>query len=339
MTTRATIRTLLFFGSLVLVLGISATGQDASDVISEINGIKITRGELENSQGNKLLQARYQFYLAEQKALEEYIDNRLLQLEAGKEKISVEELLDREVISKVVNPTDDQLRIYYEDLNIKEPFESIRGKILDHIRQRRIAIARAAYLEKLRERSTVIVTLAPPSADFPLDGSPRLGPENAPVRLVEFADYQCPYCAKVNPTLRKLKEEFGDKLSLYFKDMPLQMHPNARKAAEAARCAGEQQNYWPYHDMLFTKGQLEVEQLKQYARDLKLDGTQFDKCLDSGAQAAAVEKDFAIAQQLGLNGTPSFFLNGQYFSGAVDYNTLREMVVKELAKKPQIAKN
>jgi protein-disulfide isomerase len=178
----------------------------------------------------------------------------------------------------------------------------------------------------------VLITLAPPSADFPLEGAPRLGPENAPVRLVEFADYQCPYCAKVNPHIAKLREEFGDKVSVYFKDLPLQMHANARKAAEAARCAGDQNKFWEFHDQLFRSAQLEVPQLKQQARDMKLDGDKFDKCLDEGTQASAVQKDLTDAQALGLSGTPAFFLNGQYFSGAVDYNTIRDMVNQQLTK-------
>jgi predicted DsbA family dithiol-disulfide isomerase len=300
--------------------------------VSEINGQKITRADLEKAQGNKLLQARYQYYQAELKALDEFIENRLLQDEARKRNMSVDELLDKEVVSKIQNPTDEQLQFFYDDLNVKDSFANLRDKIFDHVRQRRIAKQRAAFIESIRTKSEVLITLAPPSADFPLEGAPRLGPENAPVRLVEFADYQCPYCAKVNPHIAKLREEFGDKVSVYFKDLPLQMHANARKAAEAARCAGDQNKFWEFHDQLFRSAQLEVPQLKQQARDLKLDADKFDKCLDEGTQAAAVQKDLTDAQQLGLSGTPAFFLNGQYFSGAVDYNTIRDMVNQQLTK-------
>ncbi|HET9698131.1 MAG TPA: thioredoxin domain-containing protein [Terriglobales bacterium] len=316
----------------VMILGSSLFAQQSTDVVSEINGQKITRADLEKAQGNKLLQARYQYYQAELKALDEYIENKLLEDEARKRNMSVDELLDKEVVSKVQNPTDEQLQFFYDDLNVKDSFANLRDKIFDHVRQRRIAKLRAAFIESIRTKSEVLITLAPPSADFPLEGAPRLGPENAPVRLVEFADYQCPYCAKVNPHIAKLRQEFGDKVSVYFKDLPLQMHANARKAAEAARCAGDQNKYWEYHDQLFKTNQLEPQALKQMARDMKLDGDKFDKCLDEGAQAAAVQKDLADAQQLGLSGTPAFFLNGQYFSGAVDYNTIRDMVNQQLTK-------
>jgi predicted DsbA family dithiol-disulfide isomerase len=323
---------LLLILAAVIALGTSLFAQNSTDVVSEINGQKITRADLEKAQGNKLLQARYQYYQAELKALDEFIENRLLQDEARKRNMSVDELLDKEVVSKIQNPTDEQLQFFYDDLNVKDSFANLRDKIFDHVRQRRIAKQRAAFIESIRTKSEVLITLAPPSADFPLEGAPRLGPENAPVRLVEFADYQCPYCAKVNPHIAKLREEFGDKVSVYFKDLPLQMHANARKAAEAARCAGDQNKFWEFHDQLFRSAQLEVPQLKQQARDLKLDADKFDKCLDEGTQAAAVQKDLTDAQQLGLSGTPAFFLNGQYFSGAVDYNTIRDMVNQQLTK-------
>jgi protein-disulfide isomerase len=325
--------------ALVVTLGGTLFSQvHSTDVVSEINGEKITQADLEKAQGNKLLQARYQYFLAEQKVLDEFIENRLLENEAKRQNVSVEELLDKEVISKVQNPTEEQLQFFYDDVNTKESYSALRDKIFDHVRQRRIAKARAAYIESLRAKSTVIVTLAPPSADFPLEGAPRLGPQDAPVRLVEFADYQCPYCAKVNPHIAKLRQEFGDKISVYYKDLPLQMHANARKAAEAARCAGDQNKYWEYHDQLYKTSQLETQNLKQIARDMKLDGDKFDKCLDGGAFSSAVQRDFTDAQQLGLSGTPAFFINGQYLSGAVEYKTIRDMVAQQLAKVQQASK-
>ncbi len=329
-TTRKFLQILSVFFAGLFVLGAAAHAQVTDEVISEINGVKITRSDLEKAQGNKLLQARYQYYLAEQKALDEYIDTRLIEMEAAKEKLTVDQLLDKEVNGKIVDPTEEQLQVYYDDYNGKEPYEAVRDKIKDYIHQRRQAKYRAAFIQKLRTQGSVLITLAPPGADFPLTGAPRLGPEDAPVRLVEFADYECPYCAKVNPHLAKLREEFGDKVSVYYKDLPLPMHARARKAAEAARCAGDQGKFWEYHDVLFSGG-LEVSQLKHHAEELKLDSAKFDQCLDTGAESATVQRDFSDAQQLGLSGTPAFFINGHYFSGAVEYKTLRDMVAQQLA--------
>jgi protein-disulfide isomerase len=121
-------------------------------------------------------------------------------------------------------------------------------------------------------------------------------------------------------------------VAVAFKDFPLPMHRHARKAAEAARCAGEQGRFWEFQDVLFDNNQrLELAQLKEYARVLKLDGVRFDQCLDAGEQAAAVERDIVQAQRLGLTGTPSLFINGHFLSGAVKYSTLREIVEQQLA--------
>ena len=134
-----------------------------------------------------------------------------------------------------------------------------------------------------------------------------------------------------SPTLDKLQQEFGSKVALVFKDFPLPMHPRAQKAAEAARCAGSQGKFWEFHDALFANKTLEVPRLKEQAGALKLDTTRFDRCLDSGEQSGAVQKDLAEAQRLGLTGTPVFFVNGHFMSGAVSYEKLRQSIQEELA--------
>jgi len=232
------------------------------------------------------------------------------------------------------------LKVSYEIVDTDQPYDAVKQKILDHIRETRFNKAKAAYLVKLRSQSNIIIALQPPQANVNLANSILQGSPNAQVVLVEFADYQCPYCQKVHPDITKLKQEFGDKLSIAFKDFPLPMHPYAQKAAEAARCAGVQGKFWEYHDALFNEKKLEVPQLKEQAAALHLDTAAFDKCLDSGEQAAVVAKDYAEGKKLGITGTPSFFVNGHYFSGAVNYTMLREMVHEQMvASAPQSNKN
>lgn len=315
--------------ALSAIMGV-AKAQD-SEVVSEIKGEKITRAQLHQQESGALLQARYDFYKAEQKALDELIARRLLEDEAGRQHLSVDELLKREVDSKVRDLTEEQLHTVYDVIAPKESFEAMRAKIQDSVHAQKVQKARIAYIDSLREKAHVLILLAPPSADFVVGDAARLGPATAPVQLVEFGDFECPYCIKVHPELQKLKAEFGDRLSLVFKNFPLPMHAHAEKAAEAARCAGVQDKFWPYHDRLFSSKQIDVPQLKQFATDLGLDVAKFDSCLDSGQQAAAVQKDVAEAQKIGLSATPSFFLNGHFFTGALEYEDLRRMVLRELS--------
>jgi predicted DsbA family dithiol-disulfide isomerase len=322
-----------------LALGVAPTlsraqspsmGKD-SNVVAEVNGQKLTSADLEQSEGSKLLQARSSYYDAQRKALDDLIDQSLLEQQAKKDNLTVDKLLEREVTSKLPpDPSDEQLRVYYEGIDTDQPFDAVKDKILQHIREVRTSKAKAAYLVNLRNQSNIMIALQPPAANVNLANSILKGSPNAQVVLVEFADYQCPYCQKVHPDIDKLKAEFGDKLSIAFKDFPLPMHPFAQKAAEAARCAGVQGKFWEYHDALFTEKKLELPQLKEQARALKLDGAAFDKCLDSGDQAAVVAKDYAEGKRLGITGTPSFFVNGHYFSGAVNYTMLRDMVHQQM---------
>jgi protein-disulfide isomerase len=317
----------------VLLVTAAAAGAQQSDVVAQIGGEKITRQQLAESESASLLQARYEFYQAENRALDGMINNRLLEAEAKRQNLTVEELLKKEVDSKIADLTDDQVRFVYEVMGSNEPFESMRVKIRDSVRQQKIKKARVAYMESVREKANVVVLLAPPRADFQIGDAPRLGPADAPVQLVEFADYECPYCIKEQPEIKKLKDEFGDKISFVYKDYPLNMHARAQKAAEAARCARSQNKFWEYHDQLFATKQIEVPQLKQLAASLGLDTAKFNACLDSDQQAAAVKKDAAEAQKTGLQATPSFFLNGHFFTGALPYEDLRKMVLRELAGK------
>jgi protein-disulfide isomerase len=303
-----------------------------SEVVAEVNGVKLTAAELELQEGSKLLQSRYAFYEVQRKALDDLIDQHLLEIEAHKQNLTVDKLLDREVNSKLpAEPTDDQLQVYYEGLETDKPFDKeMKDKIREHIHDARVAKVKAAYLKTLRSQAKITVELAPPTASVELAGAPILGPKNAPVVLVEFADYQCPYCQKVHADLEKLQKEFGDKLAIAFKDFPLPMHPFAEKAAEAARCAGVQGKFWEFHDKLFEDKKFEPADLKQQAVALQLNTTQFDACLDSGAETAAVQKDAGEGKRLGLSGTPSFFANGHFFSGAMTYDALRDMVAQQL---------
>src|SRR5579872_4991569 len=326
----------LILATAVIVLAPArAFTQTDTTVVAEVNGAKLTVADLEQEESGKLLQAHNQYYQAQQKALEDLIEKRLLQQKAAHEGLTLDQLVNRDIKSQVQDPTEDQLKVYYEGLETDQPFETVRAKILDKIRQLRIDKARAAYVKVLRAQSNVIVELASPSANVNLENAYTLGSKQAPVTLVEFADYECPYCQKVATDLRKLKDEFSGKLAFVFKDYPLPMHSHAQKAAEAARCAGKQGKFWEYHDELFRSKQLDVGRLKEDALALHLDARQFGTCLDSGEEAADVQRDREEGVKLGLSGTPSFFVNGHFYSGALDYTALHQIVEEQVEAAPR----
>jgi len=311
----------------------SDASSDRSAVIAEIDGVRVTLGDLEQKRAADLFQAKTAFYQAERKALEAFIDDELLKRQAKRENLTVEQLLQQHVNRAVAkDPPEEALRIYYEGVETDEPYEKVRDKIIEHLRQRRSEKARTAYVKSLRSKANVTIALSPPKADLQLNEAPVRGGQRAGVTLVEYADYECPACQQIEPELKKLEAEYRGKVSFIYKDVPLPMHPHAQKAAEAARCANAQGKFWEYHDVLFDTKQLGVDELKRHARALNLDTTAFDKCLDSGEHAEMVKSQLGEAQKLGLVGTPSFFINGRLVSTGATPDALRRELDQELAR-------
>ena len=318
---------LIFLASSVFLFGQAASpSQDPG--IAELGGQKLTLSQLEQSMATRLFQARQQYYLARRAALEQWIDDQVLANEARRQNLTVEQLLDRAI--HVADPTEDQMRVYAEGLTSDQPFEAVRDKILQHIRELRTARIRVAYVKSLREQAGLRITFDAPVAELSVTEAPVLGSPNAPIHLVEFGDYQCPYCQQAYPVVKQLLENYGAKISFSFRDYPLPMHPQSPKAAEAVRCAGQQGKYWDFYNALFSDQKLAVSDLKQEAGKLALDTAAFDKCLDSGEKTNAVAKDATEAQQLQLSGTPTFFINGRLFSGSTTYEDLRRAIDSEL---------
>lgn len=305
-------------------------------VVAEVDGQKITLGDLEQKKSQSFFQARNSYYQVERKALDDYIDQLLLEKQAKRENLTVDQLLDKHVKSQLPkDPSEEALQVYYEGLDTKEPFETVKPQIVEHIRQMRMEKAKTAYIQSLRKDANVMISLGPPRADIQLNDAPVRGPLNASVMVIEYADYECPYCQQVYPTLQKLESEFNGRVAFAYKDTPLPMHSHAEKAAEAAHCAGAQGKYWEYHDVLFASKELEIPALKQDAAVLKLDTAAFNKCLDSGETAGSIKSTLDEAQKLGLQGTPAFFINGRFLSGAVSYDVLHTAIEEELAASSQ----
>jgi len=173
------------------------------------------------------------------------------------------------------------------------------------------------------------VTIASTRASEDLvDIDPSKGPENAPITIVEFSDFQCPFCAKAAPVVQQIVDTYGDKVRIVYRDFPLSsIHPDAQKAAEAAECADDQGKFWEFHDLLYAnQDKMSVNDLKQFAKNLGLDSNTFDKCLDSGKHEVEVKKDMQDGINMGVTGTPSFFINGQYLSGAQPFLEFQQII-------------
>jgi protein-disulfide isomerase len=309
----------------------SDPGSGSDVVLVELKGAQITQADLELKRPSAMFQARTNFYEAERKVLLDLVDEYLLEQQAAKEGLAVPQLLERHVNTKIApDPSEEAVRVYYEGLDTKEPYDAVRPKILEVIRERRIAKAKSAYVQALRAEVPAIIRLAPPRAPISMKDVAVRGAATPRITLLEFADYECPYCQQIQPVLSRIEAEFKNELAFAYKDYPLAMHPEAPKAAEATHCAGAQGKFWEYHDLVFENKRLDLASLKNDARDLKLDSAAFEACLAKDQMAGLVKESSSEAQTLGLQGTPTLFVNGRYVSN-ITYEGIRGVITEELS--------
>jgi len=177
------------------------------------------------------------------------------------------------------------------------------------------------------------------SQNTPISGKVIEGKQNASVTIVEFSDYECPYCQRFyKTTYQQIKQEYIDtgKVNLIFKNFPLNIHKNSEKAAEAALCAGQQEKYYEMYDLLFKEGvKGGVPEFKEYAKRLNLNENAFNTCLDSGIMKKTIQNEIKQGKKLGVTGTPTFFINGQMVLGAQPLNIFEQKINSILKKQNQ----
>lgn len=308
-----------------------------SEKIAEIEGRIVTRAEIDRVAGKSLANAREQLYKLERQKLEEYIGATLLAQEAEKRKVSVSTLLEQEVNSKITPITEEEIQRFYKSHKDRLPVElaKVHDQIRGHLHEQEIAARKMEFFKALRSKAKVTTYLKPPPiqrAQVSTNGASFKGTEKAQVTIVKFEDFECPFCKNVQPTLAQVLKRYNGRVRVVHKDLPLEaIHPQAQLAAEGARCAGDQGKFWEYHDTLYTKApKLAAVDLKEYAKDMGLDTAKFDQCLDNRKFKAAVQKDLSEGAQLGLTGTPTFFINGREISGALPLESFAAIIDEEL---------
>src|SRR5256885_1668793 len=220
------------------------------------------------------------------------------------------------------------------------PFDSFKTVIDEQIAKANELTKKGVRADKLYEAivaENVKTAGSAPEAKVEVGNAPAIGPKNAPVTIVEWSDFQCPYCGKVEPTLQQLREEYNGKIRLAWKNQPLSFHPNAMPAAEAAMAAGEQGKFWEFHDALFKQqNKLGPELYDEVAKEIGLDMSRFHASIEAHSHAAQIKADMAAGSALGADGTPTFFINGKKLVGALPVDSFRQVIDAELAA--QVAK-
>jgi protein-disulfide isomerase len=311
----------------------AAAATDAK-VLAVVGGKPITEQDL-NIRG-ELLQLEQQRYEITSRALENAIAEKLLEAEAARRGVLLEALLESEVHSKVEPPSDQEVVAFYEQQKerIRRPLEDVRTQVAEALQSIKAGRLQDELVASLREKSEVEVRLDPLRVPIELTGAPLRGPAEAPVTIVEFSDFQCPFCKRIQPVIQELRQRYPKEVNWRFKDLPLiSIHPGAQSAAEAARCAGDQGKFWEYRDALFQAERISREMHQGVAESLGIDGEPFLACLQSEKYREAVQADSKEAQELGIGGTPTFVINGIVLAGAQPVEEFARVIDSELRRK------
>jgi protein-disulfide isomerase len=319
-----------------------AAAADPKAPVARIGAEVITEGELQSKSkaavGRIEAEHAQKVYEARKQALDDMIDKRLIDARAKKEGLTPEKLVEREVTAKLPTPTDAEIQQVYDRAKAAgqqlPALPEVKDDIAKFLRGRSEGDVRKAFMDRLRADAKVQVMLPPaalPRVEIAADG-PSKGDPKARVTIYEFSDFQCPFCGRAEPTVKRVLDEYKGKVRLVYLDYPLPFHPLAQKASEAALCAGDQGKYWEMHEKLFAdQSALAVPQLKGAAKALGLDTGKFDRCLDGGDKVKAVETAKRVGEEAGVTGTPAFFINGRLISGARPFEDFKAMIDGELA--------
>jgi len=313
----------------------STGGLSSDETVAIVAGESITLGEIEKEAGGQLIRVRQQRYDALRGTLERVGVTRLLEAEAAERGITVDELRVIEVENKVVTPTDEELRRFYEANAYRsggQTFESLRQNILNKLERDSVITAEIHLFNQLKTKYGFEVSLPAPRVDLAIDDHPSQGDPNAPITLVEFADFECPFCRRAYPTVQRVMAEYGDKIRHVFVDYPLSDHLRAIPAAIAAYCAGDQDRYWEFAEhMMVMSGDLRDDDLMSRAQELGLNMDDFRACLISGRHDDRINGGLALGVVSGVNSTPTFFINGRLLTGAKTYEIFKMIIDEELA--------
>jgi len=316
--------------------------QAPTDVVATVGSTRITLADLdkralerpaEDFGAMRLSQAIYQ---ARRSALDTMIGALLIEAEAKARGIDPAQLVEQEISSKVATPTDADVAAWYRENPARvqgATFDQVRAPIRALLTEEHTRVVRRTFVETLKTKTAVKIMLEPVRESVAAAGRPSRGPANARVEIVEFADFQCPFCLRAHPVVAQVLSTYGDRVRFVYRNFPLSNHPNARPAAEAAACAAEQGKFWEYYNRLFAnQDKLSEGDLKKHAAAIGVDSARFDGCFAARRYSKDIDADIAAGAEVGVTGTPAFFINGRPLDGAQPFEAFKEIIDEELAR-------
>lgn len=272
-------------------------------------------------------------YQVRRDGLDAMIDRRILEAAATRADMRVDEFIQAQ-IDALPPVSDEEIDSFYQENQSRISGSDDMGEIREAIREFLEEERPEAIIENLRAASDAQILLEPPRWKIAASGASR-GPQDAQITIIEFSDYQCPFCRRAEATLVKLEALYPNQLRIVYRHFPLSGHADARPAAEAAVCAEAQGKFWEFHEVIFAnQRELSTEKLRAYAEQVELDLATFDTCIEDEATKHRVETDIAAARGAGATATPTFFINGRLVRGAKPVSAFQKVIDEELARLP-----
>ena len=316
----------------------SPASAGSGEVLATVNGTSITEQDVRKAAGLELSRLEEQLYQLKKQQVDALVEERLIAAEARRRGITVEAFEQAEIASQVPAVTEPEIDAFVEAnrARIRGDVTQLRPQIREFLTEQKTGARRATVVGALRNAAAVEMKMAAPApfrADVDVTDAPVRGAATAPVTIVEYSDFHCPFCRRVQPTLTALLDKYKGQVRLVYKHLPLDgLHPQARRVSEAAWCAGRQDKFWQFHDAVYADSGSDASDatLSRYATAAGLDTAAFTACLAGPEAKAAIQQDVAQGEALGLNSTPGFFVNGREVRGAQPIDAFIAIIDEEL---------
>ncbi len=331
------IRSLLVFPALFAACA-TTTGamHQPSQVVAEFDGRVIRQEEVDRMAAEELLKFEEQAYDARVEAAEKIAIDAMIGAKAQEAKLTPEEWLSQQIEKNLPEPTDDEIRSQYESLRDRIPEGMSYTDVKPKLRQMIVAEVKSTRAKAIvdglkREKNYRLLQKPPAHLRRVVDAvGPSIGPKDAAITIVEFADFECPYCARAANVVEEVRRKYPTQVRFVFRHFPLSFHQKAPTASRAAVCADEQGKFWPFHDALFRTQRIDLVDLKSAAADVEVDMAKFEACLEASRSQLPVMRDLEAGRKLGVQGTPAFYVNGWRLSGAQPLEAFVRLIDREL---------
>jgi protein-disulfide isomerase len=317
----------------MMVLATVSMVRAADDVAATVGSASISRADLEKHVKARLIELDGERYEALKDGLDDLVGNELIKQEAAARKVTPEQLEAQEVTAKVVAPTDAEIQQVYDANKAQlqgQTLDAVKPRIVEFLKEQKMAARKAQFIDELKGKYKTVINLKAPVVEVGTGGRPEKGPKDAPITMIVFSDYECPFCRRAEPTVEQVLKAYEGKIRYVFRDYPLPFHQKARPAAVAANCAIPQGKYFEFNQKLFSVD-LTPESYKKVAGELGMDVKKFDECVAKNDQKS-IEQDLADGASVGVNGTPAFFINGHMLSGAQPFEAFKAIIDQDLAQ-------